>query len=107
MYAPHILQVKVDTEVVRDEYGRPVVVDDSMNSWADVCCCRCDDNSTKEFVSENGTVYRPNYHVVCSERVSIKEGDIVRCLCGAEIVGDGVVYMVKHCNYFWYSELWM
>lgn len=106
IFAPHILQVKVATPMETDEFGRPIP-DTGVESWQDVCRCRCDDNSTKEFTSENGEVYRPNYHVVCEKNISLKAGDEVRCMDGENIRGAGEVYMVKNTNYFGYSEIWM
>lgn len=69
--------------------------------------CRCDDNTTKEFSSDNGSVYRPNYHVVCEKRITVKAGDEVRCMDGDGVRGQGEVYTIKSTNYFNYSELWM
>lgn len=109
MYAPHILQVLSVTPEQRDEYGRPVAGSGSQN-WCCVCECRCDDNTTKEFKSENGKVYRPQYHIVSSRIVEagVKAGDRVRCLtCGGETRGEGIVYKVVHHNFFNYSEVWV
>lgn len=106
IFAPHILQVKVITEPDRDEYGRPIP-GTGGEDWKTVCNCRCDDNTTKEFASENGHIYRPNYHVVCEKKISLKSGDEIRCMDGEEVRGHGVVYTVKVTNYFNYSELWM
>lgn len=61
IFAPHILQVKVITPMDKDEFGRPIP-GTGGESWQEVCKCRCDDNTTKEFSSDNGSVYRPNYH---------------------------------------------
>lgn len=106
IFAPHILQVKVITEMERDEFGRPIP-GTGGGSWKDVCKCRCDDNTTKEFKSANGEVYRPNYHVVCEKRITVKAGDEVRCIDGENVRGQGEIYTVKSTNYFNYSELWM
>lgn len=106
IYAPHILQVKVTTPMETDDFNRPIP-DTGSESWQDVCYCRCDDNSTKEFTSDNGEVYRPNYHVVCEKKVSLKAGNIVRCMDGGNIRGEGEIYMIKNTNYFSYSEIWM
>ena len=61
----------------------------------------------KEFSSDNGSVYRPNFHVVCEKRITIKAGSEVRCMDGENVRGQGEVYAVKNTNYFNYSELWM
>lgn len=112
-YTPHILQVKVIVPMKKDEFGRPIP-ETGGEIWQNVCKCRCDDNSTKEFVSENGQVYRPNYHVVCERNITVKPGEEVRCIndnnkcgCEADVRGSGNVYMVKNTNYLGYSELWM
>jgi len=114
-YAPHILQVKVFVPLEKDEFGRPIP-GTGGERWQDVCRCRCDDNSTKEFASENGSVYRPNYHVVCERHISVKAGDEVRCISmstgcicdrGTNVRGSGEVYIVKNTNCLGYSELWM
>ena len=106
IFTPHILQIKVTTEPERDEFGRPIP-GTGGESWQPVCGCRCDDNTTKEFASDNGSVYRPNYHVVCEKKVSLKAGDEVRCMDGEMLRGSGTVYAVRSTNYFNYSELWM
>ena len=89
IFAPHILQVQTVKPFDKDEFGRPIPGTGGV-LWEDVCKCRCDDNSTKEFTSANGEVYRPNYHVVCEKKR-----------------GQGEVYTVKSTNFFNYSELWM
>lgn len=103
MYAPHTLQLKNSTGST-DEYGHPIV---GVDTWVTVCQCRCDDNTTKEFKSENGTVYRPAYHIV-SEHNSIKENDDIRCLnANGSVRGEGKVYIVRNTNFLNYSELWV
>lgn len=116
IFAPHILQVKVSIPLKKDEFGRPIP-DTGGETWNNVCRCRCSDNTTKEFKSANGEVYRPNYHVVCEKRISVKAGDEVRCInvndnyseymCETGVRGSGKVYIVKNTNYLGYSELWM
>ena len=105
IFAPHILQVKVITPLDKDEFGRPIP-GTGGEYWQKVCKCRCD-NTTKEFKSTNGEVYRPNFHVVCEKRITVKAGDEVRCMDGDDVRGQGEVYTVKSTNYFNYSELWM
>ena len=106
IFAPHVLQKKTVVPMEKDEFGRPIP-NSGEESWEDICLCRCDDNSTKEFKSENGEVYRPNFHIVCEMNVDVKEGDEVRCSNGDEVRGAGKVYMVKRANYFYYSEIWI
>lgn len=106
IYAPHILQVKQVTPLQRDEFGRPIP-GTGGEQWVDVCECRCDDNTTKEFQSENGLVYRPNYHVVYESDIVIKSGMEVRCMDGDTIRGEGKAFAPKRCNFFNYSEVWI
>ena len=105
-YSPHILQLKVITPPEMDEYKHPIP-GTGGESWKDVCPCRCDDNTTKEFTSDNGDVYRPDYHVVCGQNTIVKAGDYVRCMNGDKVRGEGEVYMVKNTNCLGYSEIWM
>lgn len=130
IYAPHMLLLKSDGIEARDEFGRIVVGrevdatksgllttsdgrtfllvgDVDTSEWKPISLCRCDDNTTKEIRNENGEVFRPAYHVVCDGRLNIKAGDEVRCMIGKEIRGEGRVLIVKHTNYFGYTELWM
>ncbi len=108
IFAPHKLQVKRITPPQNDEFGRPIP-GSGGEAWEDVCDCRCDDNTTKEFRSENGEVYRPAYHVVCAGNHGLNAGDYVRCVYGAESVvrGEGKVYITKVANFFDYSEIWI
>lgn len=106
IYSPHTLQIKVVKPLDKDEFGRPIP-GTGGESWVDVCKCRCDDNSTKEFTSVNGNVYRPAYHVVCDGKVSVKAGDSIRCVDGDEVRATGEVYMVKRLNLLNYSEVWV
>lgn len=100
------MQLRTITGPERDEYNRPIP-GTGGEGWEEVCKCRCDDNTTKEFSSDNGEVYRPNYHVVCERVSGIKAGDYVRCMDGDVVRGQGEVYMVKDTNYLGYSEIWM
>ena len=106
IYAPHILQRKVATPLENDEFGRPVP-DSGIEEWKDVCECRCDDNTTNDFTSSNGSTYRPKFHVVCGLHIDIKAGDEVRCVDGESVRAQGKAYMVKVNNFFNYSEIWI
>lgn len=106
MYAPHILQVKQVTPFQEDDFGH-AIPGTGGEQWITLCRCRCDDNTTKEFQSANGEVYRPNYHVVCAMRVDVKAGAEARCLEGDIVRGEGKVYIPKKTNFFNYSELWL
>lgn len=107
IFSPHILKVKTNSEDAVDEYGHPIVSDDS-EKWETVCKCRCDDNDTKEFKTDNGGVFRPSFHIVCDGVVSVKADDEIQCLSSdGSVRGSGKVYMVKKTNYFNYSELWV
>lgn len=104
IYAPHILQKKIVPPMELDGYGKPVFTEGEC--WEDVCRCRCDDNTTKEFKTDNGHVYVPKYHVVC-EPNSLSPGDEVRCMDGCSVRGEGKVFMVKNCNYLKYTEIYI
>lgn len=106
IFAPHKLQVKRTIPVENDEFGRPLP-GTGGETWEDVCACRCDNNTTKEFRSENGHVYRPAYHVVCDGKTGLSAGDYVRCMDGESVRGEGKVYIPKPANYFNYSEIWI
>ncbi len=106
IFAPHILQSKTVTPPNRDEFGR-VIASDSSEKWITVCACRCDDNTTKEFKSENGEVFRPQYHVVCAGIHDIKAGEYVRCIVGDEVRGEGEVYVPHKLNYLPYTEVYL
>lgn len=105
-YAPHILLRKKVSQVSRDEFGRVKATNESEN-WETLCRCRCDDNTTTEFTSDNGSVYRPNHHIVCSGNIAIKAGDIIRCIVGNDIIAEGEVYMSKQTNFLNYIEVWV
>ena len=106
IFAPHTLQVKKVTPFQEDEYGH-AIPNTGGEKWVTLCRCRCDDNTTKEFKSANGEVYRPNFHVVCEMNVDIKAGTEVRCLEGDSVRGEGKVYIPKRMNFFNYTELWL
>ena len=106
IFAPHILQVKRVTPVERDEFGR-AIPGSGGEAWENVCACRCDDNTTKEFKSENGLVYRPAYHIVCEGSHGLTAGDEVRCMDGSFVRESGKIYIQKSTNYFNYSEIWI
>lgn len=88
----------------KDEFNRPVK---GQESWSQICRCRCDDNSTRDFDDGNGRVFRPSYHIVCEGNADVKAGDYVRCQNGDVTRGEGKVYMVTRANYFSYTELWV
>lgn len=106
IFTPHTLQIKKVTPFQEDEYGH-AIPNTGGEEWVTLCRCRFDDNSTKEFKSANGEVYRPNYHVVCEKNLEIEAGTEVRCLEGNSVRGEGKVYMPKRTNYFNYTELWL
>ena len=106
IFAPHILEVKKVIPPKNDDFGRPVP-GAGGEQWQPVCHCRCDDNTTTEFRSEDGHVYRPSFHIVCAGKHGLKAGDYIRCMDGAAVRGEGVIYLPKRTNYFNYSEVWI
>jgi|WetSurMetagenome_2_1015567.scaffolds.fasta_scaffold952664_2 hypothetical protein len=106
MYCPHILQKLSKPESQVDDNGNPIVGSDIV--WIDVCKCRCDDNTTKEFKNTNGDVYRPSYHIVYENAELVKADTEIRCLnADGSVRGFGKVYLPKMTNYFNYRELWV
>ena len=101
-YAPHTLYKKV-AEPGCDQWGNPIF---GAETWIELGPCRCDDNTTKEFKTANGEVYRPSYHIV-GENLDVKAGDEIRCMSGDQIRGEGLVFSKKQCNYLDYTELWV
>ena len=106
IFAPHILQKKVIVPLQEDEYGR-LIPGSGGESWKDVCKCRCDDNTTKEFTSPNGSVYRPSFHIICDGKVELEAGDEIRCLHEGLEMGNGKIFNLRKTNYFGYTELWI
>lgn len=103
-FKPHILQKKVVTDT-EDSYGRIVTHDET---WETVCPCRCDDSSTQEVISDNGTAYRPKYHVVCEGRIGVRSGDFIRCLdSSGNTRCEGKAVMDSRTNWFSFTELWI
>lgn len=104
MYAPHKLY-KQQTIVARNDYGEIVSQD---SEWVLMGDCRCDDNTTQHFETQNGEVYTPQYHIVCN-RCSISEGDKVKVLTkdGGAYRGGGTVYNSPKCNYLDYMSIYV
>ena len=107
IYAPHILQKKVLSAPIRDEFGR--IRSNMTERWVDVCKCRCDNNDTTSFTSDNGSVYTPKYHIACDGHIDIPAGTFVRCLSsgGNIVICEGMVYRSKKLNHLFYSEVWI
>lgn len=106
IFTPHILQRKIVAHPITDEFGR-VIDSDSSTDWETVCNCRCDDNTTTEFRSDNGDVYRPQYHVVCSGKHDLKAGEYVQCIEGDSVRGEGEIVRVLKTNYFNFTEVYL
>ena len=108
-YKPHNLQKKSHT-ITRDAYGR---ITSDTEGWEDLGPCRCDDNTQQEFVTENGKVFRPKYHIVAEGDVDVHAGDEVRVLIASEnqqeesVRGEGLVYQAKHLNKLQYTDIWV
>lgn len=108
MYAPHILYKLTEPSNDFNEFGR--LMPSTEGEWEKICCCRCDDNNTKEFVSENGHVFRSKYHIVCEPIAwkSVKNGDRIRVLDeDGDVRGEGVVVSKMVNNMLDYSEIWV
>lgn len=107
-YAPHILQKRVIAEETVDELGRPIK-GENAEEWAFVCKCRCDHNQDTEVKLEDGTVIRPEYHIVLDgNRPDVATGDYVRCLReDGSIRGEGRVVRPHTLNYLPYAEIYV
>lgn len=107
-YAPHTLQKQVKPAEEVDMYGRPIVITNS-ETWVDVCKCRCDHNVDTEIKLEDGTIIRPEYHVVCDgNKLGVVVGDNVRCLReDGSIRGEGRVVRPRTLNYLPYGEFYI
>lgn len=103
-YAPHTIYKTVH-EDIRDEYKRLV---ESVESEILIGECRCDDNTTVRFETENGKGFIPKYHIVCDRTVEINEGDKVIVYDADNAVrGMGEVFNVRKCNFLDYAEIWV
>lgn len=104
MYAPHKLYKRI-TKIGKNEYNEAV---SKTDSWREVGACRCDDNATQHFATDNGGVYTPKYHIVCDKTCCVKEGDYVKVetSCGHPR-GQGKVYNVSRCNYLNYMSVYV
>lgn len=107
-YAPHILQKKIIPQEAVDEFGRPIPVK-SADEWVDVCRCRCDHNGDKEVKMPDGTVVRPEYHIVLEGNTpDVETGDYVRCLRDdGSIRGEGRAFKPRTLNYLPYAEIYV
>lgn len=102
-YAPHILYKKTNMEV-RNEYNEIVEV---YSTWEEVKRCRCDDNTTEHFETENGGIYVPKYHIVC-DKCDISVGDEVKVLReDGTYRGGGRVLNAPKCNYLNYMSIYV
>lgn len=103
MYAPHILKKKT-SKITRNKYGEIVSTEET---WETVGRCRCDDNTTQHFTTDNGSVYVPKYHIVC-DKADINEGDYVRAeYPNGKVRGQGKVYNAPKCNYLNYMSIYV
>lgn len=131
-YAPHILQKRVTPELSVDEFGRPIppgnvktftvgeqiifldkhlYADKTADGdvyWENVCKCRCDHNRDAEIKKPDGSIVKPDYHIVCEgKRPGIHVGDYVRCLeSDGTVRGEGYVINAPTLNYLPYAEVY-
>lgn len=131
-YAPHILQKRVKPDLPEDEFGRLIppnniktfvvgeqlifldnhlYVDKTPDGdvyWVNVCKCRCDHNRDAEIKKADGSIVKPDYHIVCEgKRPNIQVGDYVRCLeSDGSVRGEGYVINAPTLNYLPYAEVY-
>lgn len=103
-YAPHKLMKKSTSEVLRNEYNEVVHSD---VEWKEIGVCRCDDNTTEHFQTDNGDVYIPKYHIVC-DKCNVSEGDEVKVYNqDGSYRGGGKVFNAPKCNYLGYMSIYV
>ncbi|MBO7617345.1 MAG: hypothetical protein J6T22_09080 [Bacteroidales bacterium] len=93
-------------DVAYNELGEAVV---SGSVWATVCRCRCDHDNTQDLVNDAGQMFKSQFHVVCEKVMDKpKEGDKMECLDkSGNVVGKGVIRMLKRSNVFNLMEFWV
>lgn len=102
-YEPHELQKRTTIEV-RNKYGE---LERKEDTWVHLVGCRCDDNSTDHFQTDNGGVYVPKYKIVC-DRANVKPGDYVRVLRDdGSVKGEGRVFNAPTCNFLDYMTIYV
>lgn len=105
-YTPHTLQVKVENQPARDEFGNPIFSDEPF-TWKTIGECRCDDNGQMKQISVNGTMFDFSYHVVYEGKI-ITPGTEIRVFDEVgRTRGFGKVSKSAKCNFLPYSELWV
>lgn len=103
MYAPHRLYKRVPI-TTRNKYNEIV---DASEQWVYMGACRCDDNTTQHFDTDNGGVYTPKYHIVC-DKTNIQAGDYVKAeYPDGSFRGEGKVYNAPKCNYLNYMSIYV
>ncbi len=102
-YAPHKLYKRIDN-VVRNEYNEVI---SQSQEWKLLGDCRCDDNTTEHFETENGKIYTPKYHIVC-DKCHVSAGDYIKVLnADGAVRGSGKVYNSPKCNYLNYMDVYV
>lgn len=102
-YESHILEKRTTTKR-RNAYGE---LEASSDSWKRLGGCRCDDNTTEHFQTDNGKVYVPKYKIV-SNRYDVKPNDYVRILnSDGTVKGEGRVFNAPKCNYLNYMCIYV
>lgn len=90
--------------MTRNEYNEIVV---ATTEWEMIGVCRCDDNTTKTFTTENGGVFVPSYHIVC-DKCGVSEGDDVKVTDhDGNFRGGGKVVNAPKCNYLGYMSIYV
>lgn len=106
IFAPHILQVLIQSEPVEDEFGR--IISDSLREWMTLGECRCDDVSADRRISVNGVAYDFRYKVVFDSSIEVREGTQVRCLrTDGSVRGEGVCKSPLEANFLPYKTIWL
>lgn len=107
VYTPHILDRMIQTVADRDGFGRLVSAPEA--EWERICRCRCDHTTDAEYRTEDGSVFRPQWRVVCEGNdINVRPGDRVRVTRpDGKVLCEGVAYPTKKLNYLPYAEVYI
>lgn len=77
--------------------------------YVNVCRCRCDSVTMAKTATDDGSVVRPDYHVVTDgNRIKLKLGDVVRCIdIDGETICEGEILKLHRLNTLPYAEIYL
>ena len=105
-FAPHTLELFVESPIVEDENGDPI--SQPQSEWRKIGMCRCDDAGNQTLYGENGIAYNPLYKIVFNKGILLKKGMTVRALrADGSVRGEGKIDRAVECNYLNYQAVWL